>query len=230
MFDRYSGIDLFGPFYGKNWHAAELSDGLTYRWSGPETTSSLWAPSLGARELRIRWTFAFPPQEGQLDKLSWSVDGEPGPLNWSLRGGHAVLWGDFTIASNEPSLLVSLSVPERQWQPQEAPDSRTLGLAVHKLEVFALDHTLIGQQADELRHELLGLRFKLKGAEAQLAYLQGEVEGRDHRIDAMLNSTSWRVSSPLRWFARTLGPRKALKTQDPTKLSMASLQLNAGEP
>ena len=229
MFDRYSGIDLFGPFYGTNWHAAEISDGLTYRWSGPERTSSLRAPSLGAREVRVRLTFAFPPQEGQLGELSWSVDDQPGPLNWSIRGGYGTLWGDFTIVTSEPSLLVSLTVPERQWQPQETADPRTLGLAVHKLEVFALNHAIIGQHADNLRHELFGLAGKLKATEAQLARLQEEVEGRDHRIEAMLHSTSWKVSAPLRWFARSLGPRKTVKAADLNPFSEASVQLDAGE-
>ena len=222
MFDTYGSIDLFGPFYGANWHAAEMVDGLTYRWSGPQQTSSIRAPTLGARDLRVRWTFAFAPQEEQLKGLIWSVDGKEGPLNWTLRSGYAVLWGDFQVASKESFVIVTLTVPDRDKEPHKPVDPRTLGLAVHKLEVFALDGATIGQQAFELRRELAELAVKLDLAEEQLvrakmeaadhntrsealcAHLHEEIDARDRSINDLLNSTSWMVSRPLRWLMSSL--------------------------
>ena len=185
MFDRYSVIDMFGPFYGENWHPAEIAEGLTFRWSGPEPRSSLRAPTLGARDLRLRWTLSILPQEHQLAELEWMVGGQRMAPQWAMRSGYATLWADVHLAEPEQAIEVSLAVPRRLRAPLDDPDdARALGLAVHKFEVFALDADALGAEARRLRAEL---------------------DARERDMSSLLNSTSWKLSRPLRWFKENMG-------------------------
>ncbi len=192
MFDRYSVLDMFGPFYGENWHHAEIAEGVSFRWSGPDLTSNVRLPTLGAREIRIRWTLSILPQEEQIAGLIWTIDGVVAPLRWALRSGYATFWADVPVRTPAPSVLATITVPERRREPQDdAGDTRVLGLAVHKVEVFALKEEAIGEEARRLEQEVRLLHERLSRCEADKA--------------AVLQSTSWKVSSPLRWLKRLGG-------------------------
>jgi hypothetical protein len=184
MFDRYSVIDMFGPFYGENWYPAEFSDGVAFRWTGPEPTSTIRAPTLGARDLRFRWVFSCQPQEHQTKKLDWRVNGKRVAPLWATIGSYATAWADVHLQTREPSAVVSIAVPPRLLPRSDGPiENRRLGLAVHKLEIFALDAEVLGVEAKRL---------------------QTELDARELEIQELMNSTSWKLTRPLRWLKETV--------------------------
>ena len=96
------------------------------------------------------------------------------------------LWADVRLAAAPVSAVkVSIAVPHRLRSPSDdAEDTRTLGLAVHKLEVFALDPDALGVEVQRL---------------------QDELDAREREIADLQNSTSWKMSRPLRWLKESLG-------------------------
>ena len=187
MFDRYSIIDMFGPFHGDNWYPPEIAGGITFRWTGPAEQSFIRVPSLGARDLRLRWTFPILPQEHQLGELHWSADGSKLAPHWAMRSGYTTLWADLHINEPKIALKVTIGVPHRLKMSDDNPDdTRVLGLAVHKLEIFALDADTLGVEAQRLRSEL---------------------DMREREISDLQESTSWKLTRPLRWLKESFSSK-----------------------
>jgi hypothetical protein len=136
MIEAYSVLDMFGPIYGRNWHAPELHGSRSFRWSGPERESLLLLPSLGARRLRIIFWLARPPHPEHMSRIRLRVDGTPQRVFWSQHGMEMNIWIDVERASaDSPSLRVELEAPINT-EPQSP--HRRVGLAVNRVEVIAL--------------------------------------------------------------------------------------------
>jgi hypothetical protein len=186
VFDKYSVIDMFGPVYGENWHKAEIHDGLTFRWMGPGRTSSLRIPTMGASEIRLRWILGVSPTDAQLSDVRCVVDEQDVTLRWAMRGAYSTLWADIKLQSGRPAVVATLTAPLRD----PAQDGHATGLAVSRVEIFALDEALVGAHAQAATDELARLRRRTAIAEDEL----GQV----------YSSTSWKVSAPLRWAKRAI--------------------------
>ncbi len=160
MFDKYSVIDMFGPVYGENWHKAEIRDGLTFRWTGPGRTSSLRIPTMGASEVRLRRILAFAPADHELSDIQCTVDGREAPVRWAMKGSYATLWSDVKLRSASPTALATLTAPTRPASEDAdvGKDARTIGLAINRVEIFALDTALIGAQAQATSEKLMDLK------------------------------------------------------------------------
>ena len=167
MFDRYSVIDMFGPIYGENWHTPELHDGLTYRWSHPNPDAMLVVPTLNASQIRLRIILAHPPQARQLDELGLTVDGKPAALRWSMRGPFVNLWTDLAFEQAVSSVKIRITSPACAMPPSSV-DTRLLGLAVNRVEVFALEQEALGVQNQDLQDQLRQAREQLRQAQLDL--------------------------------------------------------------
>ncbi len=200
MFDRYSFIDMFGPIYGENWHPAEIVDGLTYRWSGPRTPSSLRIPTLRARQIRLRWILACHPKEYQLCNLGCTVDGEAVDLRWAMRGAFSTLWADIGLKSTAPWVLTELTAPPAALPQDIASEGgHSRGLAVHRVEIFALEEEAVGEQAQRLESRISELQAALDAAGRQLATRETELADRETQLKEVLTSPSRKAPQPLRW-------------------------------
>ena len=171
MFDRYSVIDMFGPIYGENWHNPELHDGLTYRWSHPNPDAMLVVPTLNASQIRLRIILAHPPQARQLDELGLTVDGRPAALRWSMRGPFVNLWTDLAFEHAIRSVKIRITSPACATSPSSV-DTRLLGLAVNRVEVFALEEEALGVQNQDLQDQLRQVREQLELTREQLKQAQ----------------------------------------------------------
>ena len=189
MFDRFSIVDMFGPFCGDNWHPAELRDGLTYRWMGPAPLSSITLSTLGARHVRIRILLAFHPQEHQLANIKCEINGREVVLHWAMRGLLSSFWSDIELPLLSSCMVATISTPPRI--PTEPGNERALGLAISRIEIFALSEMIIGEQNTRFAEELDRLRSKIAALSVSLA----ETEKAN---EAIIASTSWKVSKPIR--------------------------------
>ena len=160
MFDRYSVIDMFGPVYGENWHSPELHDGLTYRWSHPYPSATLVIPTLNALQARLRIILAHPPDLIQLNQLVLTVAGEPKKLRWSMKGPLVNLWTEILFEQPASSVQITISVPPRS--SVLSTDTRQLGLAVNRVEVFAIEEGAVGVQNQDLQDQIRVLQMELK--------------------------------------------------------------------
>lgn len=85
----------------------------------------------------------------------------------------------------------------------------------------ALEHKrhLALARAEALEHEAAVLRMRLEHAEARSAHLQAQLADERQRIQAIFESTSWKVSRPIRVVKRLIrGERKVVMEQARTRL------------
>lgn len=167
MFDRYSVIDMFGPIYGENWHNSEINNGSTYRWSHPHPGATLLVPTLGALQIRLRIILAEPPEPVQLDQLELIVNGTPTPLRWSMNGPFVSLWTDIALEKAVSSIPLKIIVPPRSSETAQS-DVRKLGLAVSRVEIFALEEEALGFHNYILQDQLRALRLELEASKVRV--------------------------------------------------------------
>ncbi|WP_084383045.1 methyltransferase domain-containing protein [Hydrogenophaga flava] len=83
---------------------------------------------------------------------------------------------------------------------------RTISIAQHA--IAAADHA--SSVAQQVQIDVTQARDKIVALEATLHSLQHSLAIRDQRVSDLLNSTSWRVTAPLRWLSS--GIRRAITT------------------
>lgn len=127
-------IDFRTPFYGYNWHAAEV-DG---RWGGPDKYSGVIVRNLEAGQWRLIWYLKDEIIPGLIDSIRVHVNGHGLDVVRLESDLPCRLSSAFTLTTSQPFCVVTLEC-SKVVSPYElcgSEDHRALTVRVSRLELF----------------------------------------------------------------------------------------------
>jgi glycosyltransferase involved in cell wall biosynthesis len=138
-----SGVRFFveEPYVGFEWHPAETSGGLRWRWTGPSSRSSFYLPVGIDRPCELRISVLHTLREAELaDATLWAGDRQLA-AQWHAQGDGTWIWSatlDPATREGEPIDLITIQVP-RPRRPIDLginEDRRWLGLSIGSIELI----------------------------------------------------------------------------------------------
>ncbi|MBW4437670.1 MAG: sulfotransferase family 2 domain-containing protein [Pleurocapsa minor GSE-CHR-MK-17-07R] len=132
------------PALADGWYDPEHGeDGQPFAWTGPATRSTVALALPPGKSFLIELDLHAAMDEGQIDGLRVSIDGQPLRLVRGTRHGLAGwLCAEWTIAVSDPGRIVTLTldvphVASPRERIPESPDIRLLGVAVRDIRISA---------------------------------------------------------------------------------------------